>query len=300
LNARALVAYGRGDMDSAQRVAKRLADMPSPDLRSTGHFLLAAMNAVQGKLRAQERDNVMAEAADSARGADINRTADSAYFAWQDAWYRGDNKSAVRKLDGALAREPVKALAARKDGTVFFVASAYSAANRPDRAKAVLAEYESIVGRDTARRRIDEGVRLWTNAQIAIAEQKYPDALTLFRQWETAPDGPRFPCVPCAAMWYGRVFDLMGQSDSALAEYQRFSDTPFSSAITGPQSSDEMYRAATYKRLGELYEAKNDTLRAVQNYTKFVTLWKDADPELQPKVVEVRQRLARLQKAEGR
>jgi hypothetical protein len=38
----------------------------------------------------------------------------------------------------------------------------------------------------------------------------------------------------------------------------------------------------------------------VNYYTKFIDLWKDADPDLQPKVTEVRKRLARLSETEPR
>jgi hypothetical protein len=59
-------------------------------------------------------------------------------------------------------------------------------------------------------------------------------------------------------------------------------------------TNDPLYLAATYKRLGELYEAKGDAKNAATYYTKFVELWKTADAELQPKVAEVKKRLARL------
>ena len=52
-------------------------------------------------------------------------------------------------------------------------------------------------------------------------------------------------------------------------------------------------------RLGELYEARGDRKRAREYYEKFVTLWKDADPELQPGVKEVRGRLAKLAQEPG-
>ncbi|HXY69493.1 MAG TPA: hypothetical protein VEH62_08590, partial [Gemmatimonadales bacterium] len=52
--------------------------------------------------------------------------------------------------------------------------------------------------------------------------------------------------------------------------------------------------APVYRRLGELYEAKGDRARALDYYGRFVDLWKNADPELQPAVREVRQRLSRL------
>ena len=54
-----------------------------------------------------------------------------------------------------------------------------------------------------------------------------------------------------------------------------------------------------YRRLGELYEAKGDTKRAIQRYSDFVELWKNADPALQPLVKDVRERMARLQKKTG-
>jgi hypothetical protein len=55
-----------------------------------------------------------------------------------------------------------------------------------------------------------------------------------------------------------------------------------------------------YKRLGELYEAKGNASQAESYLTKFVTLWANADPELQPRVAEAKQRLARLRDREGR
>ena len=58
--------------------------------------------------------------------------------------------------------------------------------------------------------------------------------------------------------------------------------------------SDAEVLPATYKRLGELYEARGERAKAADYYTRFVNLWKDADAELQPAVRDVRGRLARL------
>jgi tetratricopeptide (TPR) repeat protein len=52
--------------------------------------------------------------------------------------------------------------------------------------------------------------------------------------------------------------------------------------------------AAAYKRLGELNEARGDRAKALEYYGRFVDLWTDADPDLQPVVRDVRARLARL------
>ena len=56
-------------------------------------------------------------------------------------------------------------------------------------------------------------------------------------------------------------------------------------------------RRLSNQRLGELYEAKGDTAKAIANYEKFIDLWKNAEPALQPKVREVRARLERLRPA---
>ena len=61
---------------------------------------------------------------------------------------------------------------------------------------------------------------------------------------------------------------------------------------------DGVERAAALERLGELYEAKGDIPRAVERYNAFVSLWKNADAELQPKVAEVRRRVQRLGRTE--
>ena len=51
----------------------------------------------------------------------------------------------------------------------------------------------------------------------------------------------------------------------------------------------------TYYRLGELYEGRNNKDKALEYYGKFISgFWKDADADLQPKVREVKQRMAAL------
>jgi hypothetical protein len=43
-----------------------------------------------------------------------------------------------------------------------------------------------------------------------------------------------------------------------------------------------------------LYAARGDRAKARENYGRFVDLWKDADPELQPIVASARAALKRL------
>ena len=82
----------------------------------------------------------------------------------------------------------------------------------------------------------------------------------------------------------------MGQRDSAVALYGRAAE------IRGAGwAFDQMpYYGPNLKRLGELAEERGDTAKAVEYYDRLIDLWRDADPELQPIVDEVRSRLADL------
>ncbi len=60
------------------------------------------------------------------------------------------------------------------------------------------------------------------------------------------------------------------------------------------------YRAAFYPRgfylLGKIYEKKGDQKLAIENYEKFLDLWKDADKDL-PELIDAKSRLAKLKGA---
>lgn len=93
------------------------------------------------------------------------------------------------------------------------------------------------------------------------------------------------------------AFDRANMIDSAIVSYNRY--------VTSPQAgrgwnSDGNYLPWILKRLGELYEQQGDAANAARVYRRYVELWKNADPELQPKVAEVRRRIARLSDVERR
>jgi hypothetical protein len=47
-------------------------------------------------------------------------------------------------------------------------------------------------------------------------------------------------------------------------------------------------------RVAQIYDDKGDVVRAVNYYSRFVELWKDADPDLQPRVKEAQARINAL------
>ncbi len=139
--------------------------------------------------------------------------------------------------------------------------------------------------------RSDRVARLRVESEIAIAEHRYPDAVRLVQQSDTADDGAPVYCDVCASARLGRAYDLAGESDKAIAAFEAYLASPFAGRLT---NTDGRFLAGSYKRLGELYQVKGDRQKAASYLSKFIDLWKDADPELQPKVTDARKRLQGL------
>jgi tetratricopeptide (TPR) repeat protein len=135
-----------------------------------------------------------------------------------------------------------------------------------------------------------DGERARMRAWVALAAGGYATGIRELREADrTYAIGERRVVIAIAD-----AFDMLGQSDSAIVYYEKFvrSPDPF-------PNLNGQYLAATHKRLGELYEARAETGRAEAHYQFFLDLFKDADAELQPKVQDVRARMARLRQHRG-
>jgi tetratricopeptide (TPR) repeat protein len=174
-------------------------------------------------------------------------------------------------------------------------AQLYALAGRPDRARTLLSQYATDI-KDSALIRQQEPQFHNALAEIALAEHRPLDAVTEFRLGDQRPDGPADDCTPCLPMRLGRVYDRANMPDSAIVMYERYLATP--STLKLFSFLDPSLLAGIHKRLGELYQARGDEQKARDHYVKFLALWGNADPELQPKVAQVKQRLARLRDTE--
>jgi tetratricopeptide (TPR) repeat protein len=206
--------------------------------------------------------------------------------------------AAVSALDSAVAKMHVEATPVSDRAQPYAqFAGSYAAAGRLDKAKAVLARYESEV-RDTAVRRVWHSDYEVALAVIATQEHRWSDAIDLFRKSDREPDGPATVDPAGASMNLIRVWGTAGMADSATAEYERYIKTPFGArAREGP---DINVPAPVTEALAKMYDAKGNTDRAVALYRDFIELWKGADPELQPRVAAARARLQALTPVEGR
>ena len=57
-----------------------------------------------------------------------------------------------------------------------------------------------------------------------------------------------------------------------------------------------VFRADAEELRGQIAEQQGDTVAAIRAYRNFTDLWKDADPDLQPRVAAARAVLARLER----
>ncbi|MEJ7758862.1 MAG: serine/threonine-protein kinase [Gemmatimonadaceae bacterium] len=283
----------RRQFDSLERRAQWLRTNDSDaGNRAIAIYILRDIAYIRGRVSDGFRFNEEGLMMDEARGdprKPFTWPLDSASVAVR---HRDRHAHAAQMLDAALARTSFRSVPLR-DRRYLDFATVYAMARRPDRARAVLAEFNSPAT-DTAYRRRNEPMHHAALAEIALAEGRPRDAITEFRIGDRRPDGPRDACVGCSREAFARAFDAAGMPDSAIAYYEGYlaSPSPFS-------FQDEFSIAHVYRRLGELYDAKGDASRATLYYSAFADLWKNADPELQPKVAKVRERLAILRRAGG-
>ena len=125
--------------------------------------------------------------------------------------------------------------------------------------------------------------RLRVDAVIAIWEKRSDDALAIYRRLRD-----RQPtCQGCELYAMGETYDRAGQSDSAIAHFERL-------LAVRQMNAGPYWKPIMLRRLGQLYEKQGNRERALEYYGKFVDLWKDADPSVQPMVTETRQWISQL------
>ncbi len=269
--------------DSAQVLVQGLLD----DQRGTVFWEAIAyewwghLDALQGELASARRRWQRAFEISSERGVYGAYLLRMARRAIVERLLLDEPERTQRLLDDALALHPLSELAPL-DRPYAQLAFAYAASGRPDKARSLLAEYGATSDADHA-----EDTEKWADGArgvIALAEGRPEEALAEFQRFDEGNE-----CATCAYPWLARAYDQLGQEDSVRVMYERFVELP---------SADLWYDgghvAQGYVRLGEIHEARGEIEQALDYYGQFLSLWENADPELQPWVEEVRATVGRL------
>jgi tetratricopeptide (TPR) repeat protein/tRNA A-37 threonylcarbamoyl transferase component Bud32 len=279
------LAASQQDWDAAERKAGARVEHNAADSLDMldGLETLAGVLMTRGRLAEAEQDSrrVMA-LGEQLRSA--GRYYSAAHrVARLELRYRHAPAKAIAVMNAALARFPLDS-AGEGDRAFDLIARLYADAGQVARAKQLVEQAEALET-PLERQRGPDADRRYTLGVIAMAEG---------RVWEGELELRRAAdedwCPICVLPALARAYEVAGKPDSAIATYERYAATPWEWRF----ETDNTELGFTRKRLGELYERRGDVVRARAHYTAVLELWRRADPELQPVVAEVRQRLAHL------
>ncbi len=279
----AYVAWGRRDLDAIDSLGRAVAARGRTFRQlTTATYGVAMTAAIRGQpVKALEWLNRSSQQLLKADPSDLSRFLFAIDTATQLAMYRERPAEAKAVLQRALQRYPLAAMAP-SERPYREIAIVAAELGDPAIAKMVLDGYT----RDQSAQAADPEGRLAAyRGNVAFASGRWDEAIADYQK----ADDARMTNERRMNLLIARAHDLANRPDSAIARFEKFL------ALTEPDMEfDAAYRAGTYKRLGELYEAKGDTAKAIRNYEAFIDQWKDAEPEQQVKVREVRARLDRL------
>jgi tetratricopeptide (TPR) repeat protein len=284
----AVFIYERGQYDSLDAFWKPKTLDANPLVKIGALSTMTSLALLRGHIKDGVQVAAQMRAANAARGVPDNPIADSLTSAQIAIWFFGQNERGIRALDAAVARVPFKTLPIEQRPYVTF-ATYYALGGRPDKARAMLVQFDADIS-DPQLKRLFEPARHSVLAEILMAEKKPLEAVREIWKSDTLADGPSSDCAHCLDFDLGRAYDLANLPDSTIMHWERYLAESFNRS----PGRDAAVLAGVHKRLGEIYEAKGDLAKAESHFTEFVSLWKTADPELQPKVAEVNRRLAAI------
>jgi tetratricopeptide (TPR) repeat protein len=276
------LAQVRGDYSRALAFVDSATKSDDPARRSTGWERAALLYRLQGRLREGEaaaRAEVAAEEQGGRGSPASTRLNQEINQALVEAALLGRAEAARRRLATALERDPLEAMPLGSRPYALLV-WAHLTIGDVEAATALLARYRKLplpgqsLGGDT----------LSNDGMLALVQGRPAEAIALLRQAARS-----WGCFLCNLVQIGEAFERLGQADSALAAYQYYADHQMYWFI-----GQEVDLARTLIRMGELYEQRGDRARALEAYQRFLDMWEQADPELQPRVAEIRKRVGEL------
>jgi tRNA A-37 threonylcarbamoyl transferase component Bud32/tetratricopeptide (TPR) repeat protein len=290
---RADAAWLRGDWDGADREAERLqaAATRAAD-RTEALYILEGDRFMRGRFREAQAARRELLQLTSQRGVQgPTPLVDSITTAFVDVRYRGRPAEALRRITSPWFRQQFAA-AAPDQRPYAATALVLSAAGRPDDAARLLDDAERLRTDEQARRAFRQ-LLLLGRGRVALARNEPRAALTLADSAALRWDGLPWACLACVNVLRAQALDQLGQADSVSVLLDAYLDRPDIFRLEF-EEGDYTQLPWVLKRSGELHEQAGRVDRAIARYESLVTLWKNADPELQPTVADLRGRIARL------
>ena len=256
--------------------------MTSPEDRAIYDFDAADLARLHGKLDESARLET--------DGTELRRQSGVAAAALQlavgqafdQAWFRGDAAGAVRRLDDALATTPLRSVP-MSEAPYSGAVSAYAIAGQPDRARAIMAEW------DARRRDVADDARYRPSPPNARRDRA-GRARLFHRAVRASRHGEAGLC---------RVRPSDARSRLRPRRRSRFGDRRLRALRHHEVARPRRLRTpCSFRRCtsdwASCTKRRGSATRRSAHYRSFLELWKNADPVLQPKVQDAQQRVAAL------
>jgi len=181
--------------------------------------------------------------------------------------------SALREANlgnAEVAKRAVRSALQLDSGRFMRINAAVALAQAGDtsRAKSLVAELEKDYPLDTMLKKVNLP---FVNAAIQVNSGDATRALTLLEVVSPYESGIILRFAP--AYFRGHAYLLAHNGTAAVAEFQKLLDHP-GAPLNDPTA------ALTHLQLGRAYAMAGDTAKAKSAYQDFLTLWKDADPDI--------------------
>ncbi len=278
---RAIIAAAEFDYGTLTDAITGMAEFEDPSTAAVMTSFRMGVAGIRGQPSAGEEELRRAEER-ARRGRQIPEYLRAAIaMAMYDVVVRDDPEGGVGRVESALESFPLNSLEPF-DRPYLELAEFYARAGDAVRGRQlqqafdrdVPAEFRPLLGVEHDR----------ASAQVLLAEGRLEDAQAMFRRAD------RQSCRICVLPGLARIYDQQGNADSLQAVLERYVLTPEDDRLW----IDPLELAGVLRRLALLHEARGNVADALHYYGRFVDLWKDADPELQPLVTAARESIERL------
>jgi tetratricopeptide (TPR) repeat protein len=279
-----LLWLGRRDFDSAEtRLRTYLAKHRAIPVWSDA-FLhnLAGVLAIRGKVAEASRSLTTLAETRAARGDATGALEAQLNKVFPIGLYRDDPAAARAALAAAFRAYPLDSMPEAARPLQLGIRAAVAGGDR-EGAERLLQEFERQPGNTPGR--------AWGFVKHLLLGQVRAMRPETLRQAIAALHPAVLVCGYCAEFTLGQAFERAGMPDSALVYVQQWADGGENAWEGGIY---DLNAPLGYLKLGELYEARGDRAKAVDYYGRFTALWRDADPEFQPRVRAIRQRISEL------
>jgi serine/threonine protein kinase/Flp pilus assembly protein TadD len=275
----------KGDLDKAEAEYQKLMIDNEPIARVMNLVHICGLYVYQGRYREAKRQLELGMEMAERIGEKVRARSIRDYLGYV-YWRAGDYAKAVELEEEIIEEATGEENFSRRRTALFHKGFILADMNRLDEAKKAAEEIKSMVAEEMNKKLIRDYYYILGNIELkrgsyALAIEHLQKTLDLYPYVQ----GLWRPVMtePLAKAYY-----QSGDLDKALSAYEEISAMVWLNYFFGDIYSQSFYM------LGKIWEQKGGTAQAIENYTKFLDLWKNADPGL-PEVEDAKKRLAGLQ-----